>query len=602
MQNKRSYKTLDINGDHYLIEALDEKSLSTIMTSKYKVYKNMTILNDVVFVSDIYFVDKDIDDADIIWPSTDSDFPLMSTSPTSYNKDFISSTILENMSSNSLLIDEEGYEKNIKTITIRIWHPTTSISRDMIVYVDSWINSVHFHWIAKKMTDGISGSSKEIRIGQDLYSEYVDITIPDFKDVMYGGTYCTTSYPIFANDISKKYTKWFKPINTFTIHKDSDIQIGNILSEPEEGCCQLVDLGLMTQPWKYSSDDSSIEYISDDRPSISPLSLKVTLYPWESESEDGSYLIDQNAIPTSYTFTEDLKISIKPSFNFINGHICVLGILQYPDSFDNASNAWQKIWKTDFDKYKELSSIASKDQDMMELLGQPDMVKYTCIISSDKDCKNIIHTEIAYSDKVDDFSFSLRDLFSSWSQVPQMVFIKLIIEDRAIGKGCMSPVKMITKDWIKYTILDTQSSRIKFNDKYKNVQMTMTNIENPEITFIDHINCRIVKTNDESQIKNNKQSSPRMIYKPLFFRVQDLQSISLRSNMTQNIAINLNDYMTKVDEFVLKINDLSFNEIARTGSFVLFKVRSGEIESTDGKYDIMTSDGDYISTGKYIIS
>lgn len=33
------------------------------------------------------------------------------------------------------------------------------------------------------------------------------------------------------------------------------------------------------------------------------------------------------------------------------------------------------------------------------------MVKYTCIVSSDYLSKNIIHEEISYSDRVDDFCF-----------------------------------------------------------------------------------------------------------------------------------------------------------------------------------------------------
>lgn len=583
---------INIGGDHYLIELIDEKSTGYVSTSKYHVFKNFTMINDIPFVSDIFFVDKDIDMSDIdVWPVSDSDFSLMSTSPSAFNKDYMSERMMSSSEENSILIDEDIYEKNVKTMTIRIWHPTTSISHDMIVYVDSCINSVHFHWYARKMSDGSIGTSSEINMNQDVYTEYVDLKIPDFKDVLYGGTYCMSSYSIKKNELSRKFSKYVE-LNAFgpqSIHSKYDSPIGEEIEELTPGCQQIVDIGLLLSPWKYSEDDE-IEYIDDTSSCLVPVSLKVTLYPWDSvSSNDGTYLMDNYAKPSSYTFVEEMKMSIEPKIGFMDGKISAIGQLRYPREFDSASSAWQKMWKTDFSKYKSLSEVVSKDEDMMEALGNSEMVKYVCTISSDIDSKNVLHVEEAYSDKVDDFAFSLRDLFGSWSQVPSQVFVKLSLEDRAIGKGCLSPTKIITRDQLRHTILDTTSNRLmisKMSDKFN---------------FIDHINCRIVKNDNESEI-STKQTSPRMIYKPIFFRVQDLQSMTLRSNMTQNVGIMLSDYMTKVNEFVMKIGDKTFFEVGRTGAFVIFSVRTNDIEESNGKYDILTSDGDYISTGNYQIN
>lgn len=574
-----------------------------ISTKQYVAFRNTDVINDMNVDTDIYLapMDRDIPN---IWPSTNTTgIPLMST-----NSDAFSESIKHKYNSSfggysfSRLLDEDLYIKNVKTIKLRIWHPTTDLNRDMILYVDSWVNSLHIHWYCDIIQHEDKHTGKERRLNQDIYNEYFEVEIPDFRDVLYGSTYIEEPSLILKNEYSENKIKYAKePISGRTIHKDTDYKVYEELEEPEEGCIQLADMNLLLHYWKYHKKDDGTEmkeYVKNPYSIPEMISLNVTLYPWKSISDNGIFTINKYAKPASCYFIDDFKMSIKASFEFINGTISVVGRFCYPESFSSIESAWQRIYSTDFSKYKLLSEKAKDYEDLKEILGDSlEMVKYTCIVSSDYLSKNIIHEEISYSDRVDDFLFPMKDLFSKWSQVPDNVYVRLIMEDRAIGKNCSSPTVLFTKDKLKYTINEQQYTRLSI--KKKETDIDDMNKEN--FNFISNMNCRIVKSNDNKQQIQKNSVQPRIIYKPIFFKVQDLQNIILRSNMSQNIGISLSSYVNKVDEFILSIGENKWHESSRTSSFVIFNVNSKLIKEATGKYDILTSDNEYLSTGNYTI-
>ena len=604
--------TIIINGDKYLVEMIDSDIIST---KQYVAFRNTDVINDMTVDTDIYLapIDRDIPE---IWPSTNTTgIPLMST-----NSDAFSESIkneydnpIEGRSipeydstwrgySFSRLLDEDLYIKNVKTIKLRIWHPTTDLNRDMILYVDSWVNSLHIHWYCDIIQREDKHTGKERRLNQDIYNEYFEVEIPDFRDVLYGSTYIEEPSLIFRNEYSKNKIKYGADKQYGrAIHKDTDYKVYEELEEPEDGCIQLADMNLLLHYWKYHKKDDGTEmkeYVENPYSIPEMISLNVTLYPWKSISDNGIFTINKYAKPASCYFVDDFKMSIKASFEFINGTISVVGRFCYPESFSSIESAWQRIYSTDFSKYKSLSEKAKDYEDLKEILGDSlEMVKHTCIVSSDYLSKNIIHEEISYSDRVDDFLFPMKDLFSKWSQVPDNVYVRLIMEDRAIGKNCSSPTVLFTKDKLKYTINEQQYTRLSI--KKKETDIDDMNKEN--FNFISNINCRIVKSNDDKQQIQKNSVQPRIIYKPIFFKVQDLQNIVLRSNMSQNIGISLSSYVNKVDEFILSIGENKWHESSRTSSFVIFNVNSKLIKEATGKYDILTSDNEYLSTGNYTI-
>ena len=604
--------TIIINGDKYLVEMIDSDIIST---KQYVAFRNTDVINDMTVDTDIYLapMDRDIPN---IWPSTNTTgIPLMSTNSDAFSESIKNEydnpipgrSIPEYDStyrgySFSILLDEDLYIKNVKTIKLRIWHPTTDLNRFMILYVDSWVNSLHIHWYCDIIQREDKHTGKERRLNQDIYNEYFEVEIPDFRDVLYGSTYIEEPSLIFRNEYSKNKIKYAEDEQySRAIHKDTDYKVYEELEEPEDGCIQLADINLLLHYWKYHKEDDGTEmkeYVENPYSIPEMISLNVTLYPWKSISDNGIFTIDKYAKPASCYFVDDFKMSIKASFEFINGTISVVGRFCYPESFSSIESAWQRIYSTDFSKYKALSERAKDYEDLKEILGDSlEMVKYTCIVSSDYLSKNIIHEEISYSDRVDDFLFPMKDLFSKWSQVPDNVYVRLIMEDRAIGKNCSSPTVLFTKDKLKYTINEQQYTRLSI--KKKETDIDDMNKEN--FNFISNMNCRIVKSNDDNQQIQKNSVQPRIIYKPIFFKVQDLQNIVLRSNMSQNIGISLSSYVNKVDEFILSIGENKWHESSRTSSFVIFNVNSKLIKEATGKYDILTSDNEYLSTGNYTI-
>lgn len=603
--------TIIINGDKYLVEMIDSDIIST---KQYVAFRNTDVINDMTVDTDIYLapMDRDIPN---IWPSTNTTgIPLMSTNSDAFSESIKNEydmptpeSIPEYDStwcgySFSRLLDEDLYIKNVKTIKLRIWHPTTDLNRDMILYVDSWVNSLHIHWYCDIIQREDKHTGKERRLNQDIYNEYFEVEIPDFRDVLYGSTYIEEPSLIFRNEYSENKIKYAKDEQySRAIHKDTDYKVYEEIEEPEDGCIQLTDMNLLLHYWKYHKKDDGTEmkeYVKNPYSIPEMISLNVTLYPWKSISDNGIFTINKYAKPASCYFVDDFKMSIKASFEFINGTISVVGRFCYPESFSSIESAWQRIYSTDFSKYKSLSERAKDYEDLKEILGDSlEMVKYTCIVSSDYLSKNIIHEEISYSDRVDDFLFPMKDLFSKWSQVPDNVYVRLIMEDRAIGKNCSSPTVLFTKDKLKYTINEQQYTRLSI--KKKETDIDDMNKEN--FNFISNMNCRIIKSNDDKQQIQKNSVQPRIIYKPIFFKVQDLQNIVLRSNMSQNIGISLSSYVNKVDEFVLSIGENKWHESSRTSSFVIFNVNSKLIKEVTGKYDILTSDNEYLSTGNYTI-
>lgn len=597
--------TISLGKDRYLVELVKKEDTNDITTKRFRVLSNYVVMNDNIFISDLYFIDPDMVKSrdTIIWPASElSNVPLMSLDPKSYNEGYVSEDTVDSAIENGIIIDTNLCEKEMSVMKARVWHPTTDLNRDkLILYADSYINSIHFHWICKSIKSGENHIGKEQRVNQDIYNEYFEIEIPDFRDFLYNKSFIKDNSLIMLNDFTigkVKYVEGKSSDSSNQIYKES-YDDPNGRTSPD----QIIDANLLLQQWRYTKDDEGIEwkeYVTNNTINDNGLSLNITLLPYDYIDDSYTYVVSSNPQPASCQFRDDMKFSITPNIEFVSGMISVIGKVRFPKVFDNIKEAWQCVHNTDFSKYAEMSEKVADNEEAMEILGNDShMVKYTCIVSSDCESKRIIHTEVAYADCVDDFLFPMKDLFDNWNQVPQNVYITLYIEDRAIGKNCKSDTRMFTKENLKYTINDRAYTRLAI--KRKETDIEDMNKEN--FNFISTLNCRIVRdtTKDNNGYARANISSPRVIYKPLFYRTQDSQNIKIRKNLEQNIGISLSDYMSKVDEFVMKIGENNYNEIARNGAFVIFKVNAKDIESLNGKYDIVTIDNDYVTTGNYSI-
>ena len=179
--------------------------------------------------------------------------------------------------------------------------------------------------------------------------------------------------------------------------------------------------------------------------------------------------------------------------------------------------------------------------------------------------------------------------------------------DKYIGKVIYGNPVAITKEWFKYLVKnsDSEKSRISFENEQQKITYK-TEMDLSKINFINNINCIIKR--EEKNTPNvsgltNKSNSSRIIYKPVFYKVQDLQKISLKSNLIQNIGINLSEYMTKVDTFKLNINNTQYVEYARNDIYVIFKIDANVLNNlTAGEYHILNQDDEYISSGQWVVA
>lgn len=285
-----------------------------------------------------------------------------------------------------------------------------------------------------------------------------------------------------------------------------------------------------------------------------------------------------------------------------------------------------------------------------------DFMGYRIRISSDPFFKNIIYDTTITSElsTIDDFSFAIDNIFNSWDEVPDLVVCVTEFIDRITGNVLNSNVITLNKELIKYMVVKDfpkiwQLSSI--NDNMREIQLN--NIESIEkrlnsemskdigklkkickekiddeiigneieqilmsmkdkydeyiesfnikpFNFIDTLNFVTTSYNDsvDNAIGDRGKS---IVFKPIFYKTFDLQNIQLRSGVTQNIGINLNQYLTKVSTFKLKINDIDFIETSRNDMYVIFKINSNLIIGGSGTYNIVNQDDEYISSGQWIM-
>lgn len=128
-----------------------------------------------------------------------------------------------------------------------------------------------------------------------------------------------------------------------------------------------------------------------------------------------------------------------------------------------------------------------------------------------------------------------------------------------------------------------------------------------KITNIDLTNMNKIEINTVNKIINNiiqvdrPEDSKSNIIQPVFFRVRDLNNIIIHPEVTENICINLDQYKSKVNQFMIKIEGCTFKQIGANGYGIIFKVIGKNLpnKKTSGLYYILDQDAEFITSGKY---
>lgn len=234
------------------------------------------------------------------------------------------------------------------------------------------------------------------------------------------------------------------------------------------------------------------------------------------------------------------------------------------------TNEWFKYLLKECDNYK--INILNKYNDNMKKIILPNKTKDTIINNIDQ-IKNAcyqIRNDIETFKTTHSYSYSYNDdMYSQYEQ-------------------CMN------------LLIHVNNSINILGNNITDIKNTISNTEFNPINFINNISCT-VKNNNNSDLKSNNQNNQKIIFKPIFYKINDLQNIQIRANLIQNIAIKLSDYMTKVTTFKILIDDNEFVETGRNSVFVLFSIDPKKLSNSSGTYDIINQDDEYISSGSWEI-
>lgn len=270
-------------------------------------------------------------------------------------------------------------------------------------------------------------------------------------------------------------------------------------------------------------------------------------------------------------------------------------------SDDEILKAWKNIMKdTIVNEYEE------EYQTPVNFLG------FRIEISSNNVFTNIVYEKnvrINFDD-LDDFSFALNGIFEKYQQFPAQLCARVVFYDRILGIALVSNPIIIANEYKKYLINNVQRYRLKKLSEINYVKGNLENeddmkiieLSNSNVNFINNVKCIINKNENGKNISITNPTSNTIIFKPIFYKVKDLQNINLRKGINQKIGINLSNFMTKVETFKMTIGDNEYVEIGRNDIYVIFEINSNDLSGTSGYYNVINQDNDYISSGNWSIS
>lgn len=604
-------QNIKIGPHNYVCELYKFNELDSQITGKFSLLRNIKVYNYIAIDVDIYVIDNDLIEIDANGNKTLKQgviFPMSSTIE-QYSNNISDFT---NVDSLYPILDEQYEEKNIRCDKIRIYHPLTKVqNNDIIISVNNVINGITFHYITKLYSDCKYDSNTEFKVYNDTYSEYIEFYIPCVEDLISPTTYfledtnscnINTSFTNYSNLIkhvkegedTKTYCSTYLFNVPFTIQNTEKIYI------PEVKRC--IENMYITYP------------------------INLILYPFSTVSEDGIYIAHDEYEANLDVFTLAPSFSLQAKLDFNDkGKLVVKSNFLYPESPDKTFNTVQEAYEyyNGVNIAEEYDDIYYEDRWEMEEFGdtlqfvktpttaRTTIQQYQCVyniqLASDISFKNVIYSSPNYHyDKLTTNLESNKNtllnavvnkefeipIFNDWAQLPEVLVCKVTFSDRYLGTQLESNFVVITKDYYKYLV------------NYEKDAMSIYKLENLQnmVKFYDKIVCNVkVNENTNENISGTNVGGARIIYKPIFYKTQDLQNIKIQGTVTQNIGINLSSYMTKVNTFYLVIDNVKFIETGRNDVYVIFNVQANKLTNTGGTYHVTNEEDEYISSGNWSI-
>lgn len=589
-------------------------------------YREFYLLRDVDLISGtlcdrhIYFINKEIyDKKNIIYPINNTTAVGYSTDAKAFNSNINVNNLEGSIYHIYKKENEEFTDATVLCDMLRIYFPVNKNNIDCILDVENFINDIKFHYLISDIHDYERHVGNEITYEHQLYSEYIDIYIPSLDTLLYDSSLYINEYDTCINDLTGEVINEYYD-NKSVIPFNTIYYPFKILTERDN----------QNKPIYKKNFVTSANYINNQFYST----LNLIMYPYSEIDSFGYFTPDNDLKVNVRSFNMKIEVSLNTEIRFplssdfndeeiyekYYGVPCAISTFNISDETEETLiNKYLKLNGLTLEDYEyydpndedRIDYKEADDEYFGEELWEIKKTGFYIEMSTDKNFKDIFFTYKVNIDDInsliDNFTFPLYGIFSDWNDVPSIIVYRITFIDKVACNKIQSNPIIITDEWYKFLVNNELKHKLHLNKVYKYVNNNMLvgnyNDATQPILFIDKINCSIIKSDTESEgLEIVKKNAPKVIYKPIFYRTTELQNITIRSGVTQNIGINLDEYMTKVETFKLIIDQNEYIEYGRNNIFVIFKINANKISNTSGKYIITDENNEYISDGNYTIN
>lgn len=229
-------------------------------------------------------------------------------------------------------------------------------------------------------------------------------------------------------------------------------------------------------------------------------------------------------------------------------------------------------------------------------------IKYGLVIGNSTNIYADVQTPIVYSNK-----HSKEDLIScdfkkstilktgnftnwvGWSEgINIRASVEFLTEEGESMIYILSNIIPLTQELYKYIVAGSD-----FHGLY-NINLQDLDMDNININAINKIEHKIY------DVKNYEDSKANIAF-PIFYKSLPITNLILHPEVNEHICINLDNYKSTVDTFVIQIEGVKFKEVGRIDAGIIFKIVGVNLPQkiTQGSYHILDQDSNLITSGKY---
>ena len=227
-------------------------------------------------------------------------------------------------------------------------------------------------------------------------------------------------------------------------------------------------------------------------------------------------------------------------------------------------------------------------------------IQYSLVIGNENDLYLNIQSPLLTLDEIS-YNFDKKHIletnnflnWNGWEEGLHIICsINVLDEDQQSVLYLLSNKIPLTQELFKYFV-KSSDFEIK-NSIINSVNLDSVDMKLYNIKTVNKIVNQVIQVDKPETTKNN-------LIQPVFFRVSEISDIIIHCEVTENICLNLDQYKSQVNRFILNIEGIDFPEIGRTSAGVLFKIKGKSLpcNNRSGSYYILNQDSELVTIGKY---